>query len=241
MASVAFSLLAASASAQSVEPDRRLAEMHYKNGLSLMRAESWDEAADEFKAAYGLDNQMAMAYYNLGQCRMSQKRYDEAAAAYKQCKQCFANLNRLSTKERNARDRERRDEIQELKNELTRVHTYKGINVEAYVTRTEDRIRVLESLQFKDSDRIEPPGEISLALGSAFFRLELLPEAEREYKEAVSLNGKLGAAHNNLAVIYMLTGRVEEANSAMKLAEKNGFRVNPRFKDDLKNLMASQR
>ena len=47
------------------------------------------------------------------------------------------------------------------------------------------------------------------------------------------MNGKLGQAHNNLAVICMLTGRLDEAEAEVKLAERNGFRVNPRFKDDL--------
>jgi hypothetical protein len=32
----------------------------------------------------------------------------------------------------------------------------------------------------------------------------------------------------------MQTGRLADAEREIKLAEKNGFRVNPQFKDDLK-------
>ena len=45
-------------------------------------------------------------------------------------------------------------------------------------------------------------------------------------------------AHNNLAVVLMLTGRLEEAEREMKTAEKAGFRVSPQFKEDLKKAMA---
>ena len=40
--------------------------------------------------------------------------------------------------------------------------------------------------------------------------------------------------HNNLAVVYMQTGRLAEADAEIKAAEKTGFRVNPQLKEDLK-------
>jgi hypothetical protein len=49
------------------------------------------------------------------------------------------------------------------------------------------------------------------------------------------VNPKYGEAHNNIAVIYMQTGRLAAAEQEVKLAEKNGFRVNPQFKTDLKD------
>jgi len=46
-------------------------------------------------------------------------------------------------------------------------------------------------------------------------RQRALPErsdgdAEREYRAAIAVNGKLGEAHNNLAVVLLLTGRAAE-------------------------------
>ena len=74
----------------------------------------------------------------------------------------------------------------------------------------------------------------SLALGSAYFRSDALPDAEREYRAAIEVDPKLGEAHNNLAVVYMQTGRHAEADAEIKVAEKAGFRVNPQLKEDSK-------
>jgi hypothetical protein len=48
----------------------------------------------------------------------------------------------------------------------------------------------------------------------------------------------MGEAHNNLAVVCMLTGKLDEAQIEMKAAEASGFRVNPRFKEDLERAVA---
>ena len=82
------------------------------------------------------------------------------------------------------------------------------------------------------------PAWISLALGSAYFRSDALPDAEREYRAAIEVDPKLGEAHNNLAVVYMLTQRYAEADAEIKAAEKSGFRVNPQLKEDLKKASA---
>ena len=66
-------------------------------------------------------------------------------------------------------------------------------------------------------------------------------EAATEYRAAISSDSKLGAAHNNLAVIHMLSGRLAEAEREMKLAEKSGFTVSPQFKDDLKAKQEGQK
>ena len=60
------------------------------------------------------------------------------------------------------------------------------------------------------------------------------PTPSARYLAAIKADPKLGEAHNNLAVVYMLTQRYAEANAEVKAAEKSGFRVNPQLKDDLK-------
>jgi Flp pilus assembly protein TadD len=77
------------------------------------------------------------------------------------------------------------------------------------------------------------PAFVSLALGSAYFRLGQLADAAREYKAAIAADPKTGEAYSNLAVVYLETGRVEEAEKAVKSAEKTGFKVNPMLKDDI--------
>ena len=69
----------------------------------------------------------------------------------------------------------------------------------------------------------------------------MLTDAEREYKAAVEVDPAFGEAHNNLAVVYLVTGRSAEADAELKAAEKAGFRVNPRLKDDIAAAIAKKR
>ena len=59
------------------------------------------------------------------------------------------------------------------------------------------------------------------------------PEAEREYKATIAADPKTGEAYSNLAVVYLQTGRFDEAERAVKSAEKVGFKVNPMLKEDI--------
>jgi Flp pilus assembly protein TadD len=86
----------------------------------------------------------------------------------------------------------------------------------------------------------DTPAWISLALGSAYFRSGSMSDAEREYLAALQADPKLGEAHNNLAVVYMLSGRYPQADAEIKAAEKSGFRVNPQLKEDLKKASVRQ-
>jgi len=54
------------------------------------------------------------------------------------------------------------------------------------------------------------------------------------------VNSKLGEAHNNLAVLYMQTGRKAEAEEAVKAAERARFRVHPQLKEDIRKMTAGQ-
>jgi len=98
------------------------------------------------------------------------------------------------------------------------------------------RIADLERTRQRGPSAVEPPAELSLALGSAYFRSGDLIAAEREWKQALAVNGRLGEAHNNLAALYAMTGRKAEAQQSVKNAERAGFRVNPNLKTDIQRL-----
>jgi Tfp pilus assembly protein PilF len=102
------------------------------------------------------------------------------------------------------------------------------------------RLRDLEDQRHKPFETFRAPAETLLALGSAQFRDGDRDGAEANWKAAVGVNPRYGEAHNNLAVIYMQAGRLDEAEQELKLAEKNGFTVNPQFKSDLKERRKAQ-
>jgi tetratricopeptide (TPR) repeat protein len=233
LAAIAVASLALPADAQQIatEQNRRDALQFYRVGQEFLSGEQFEKAAEEFSKAVQKDGLLTVAHYGLGQSYMGLRRYASAAKAYGDCLEAFKALHALQQSHRFEVERQRDDEIRELR-ENSRSQAQAGQNLRA--TQTEARMRDLERQKSALEAAFTPPAEVLLALGSALFRSGDADRATVQWQAAVEANPKLGEAHNNLAVVYLQTGRVTDAEREMKLAEKNGFRVNPQFKDDLK-------
>lgn len=214
---------------------RQEALSHYQAGIKHMRSEDWPAAEREFKSAIQLDPLLTLAHYSLGQTYMATKRYPDAIKAFEACNEAYMKVAGLGITDSNLADQRRHEEIRELREAINQYQTgaLKSNQAQNQILKLESRLAELERQKGRGAQGAEIPAEFSLALGSAYYRNSALPEAEREYKAALKVNSKLGEAHNNLAVVYMLTGRFDEAKAEIKLAEKAGFQVNPKFKDDL--------
>jgi tetratricopeptide (TPR) repeat protein len=233
---MAGAALGASAQPAASKAQRNEAVASYRKGEDAMRREAFEQAVSDFRTATRLDPMFAMAFYGLGQAHMSLRQYPEAVGAYEGCRDVFSRLGSLDADERSLIERAREDELRELRDSLQRVNAgkMKGGSPIGLQVQLEDRIRVLESSRQRGNEKNGGvPAEVFLALGSARFRAGQLPEAQSDYEKAVAENPDLGAAHNNLAVLYMLSGRFDEARQAVKKAEKAGVKVSPQFKDDL--------
>jgi tetratricopeptide (TPR) repeat protein len=213
------------------EPDRRDALQYYRVGQELMSGEQFEKAAEQFSKAIRKDRLLTLAHYGLGQAYMGLRRYASAVKAYSDCLEAFKTLHGLQQAHRFDVERRRDDEIRELK-ENVRSLTQAGRALRA--TQAEARVRDLERQKTSLEAAFQPPAEVSLALGSAFFRDGHSDQAEIHWLAAINSNPKLGEAHNNLAVVYLQTDRLDEADQQLKLAEKFGFRVNPQLKQDVK-------
>jgi tetratricopeptide (TPR) repeat protein len=194
-----------------------------------MSAERFAQATEEFIKAIDLDPLLSLAHYQLGQASMNLQRYASAIKAYKDCIEAERQLFTLKQTNRFEVEKQKDDEIRELKNLLDsgkgRAPTMMGL---------EQRLRDLENQRHQTGGTFQPPAQALVALGSAYFRNGDRDAAEAQWRAAIEANPKLGEAHNNIAVIYMQTGRFEEALQELTLAEKAGFKVNPQFKADLK-------
>jgi tetratricopeptide (TPR) repeat protein len=213
---------------------------HLRLGQENMHAEQWAKAEAEFQAAIKLEPSLEMAHYGLGQVYMATKRYPDAVRAYLACRDAFvSNTARRATNDMDAQ-RALDDEIRSLEDEKTLLVTGRVTAMTSGGPIDLDRrISDLKARRFHESKAMpDTPAWISIALGSAYFRSGAMPDAEREYLAAIKADPKLGEAHNNLAVVYMLTQRYAEANAEVKAAEKSGFRVNPQLKEDLKKASA---
>jgi tetratricopeptide (TPR) repeat protein len=219
--------------------DNRRVLIHYRLGWESVRSEAWEEAAKQFQQAIYLDKKFKLAYYGLGRADMGLKRFDAAAKAYEMCRDLYGA--QAGEKFANAleADLTRQDDQLQLKIAIdslanrskgqTAVEPLQIQQLKAQSQRIQLRRDEMRSLSIEST----VPGFVSLALGSAYFRMQRFPDAEQSYKAAIENDPTAGEPHNNLAVLYMLTDRLEQASSEVKLAEKTGFRVNPQFKLDL--------
>jgi len=115
--------LAASAAGQQSVKDHIDAMKHLRLGQENLRAEKWDLAEREFRAAVELEPPLEMAHYGLGQVYMATKRYPAAVQAYVGCRDAFlANMARDIHNDLLAQ-RRLEDQIQALEDERTAITT----------------------------------------------------------------------------------------------------------------------
>lgn len=218
---------------------RSRALLPYRVGWENMRAEAWEQAVRSFRQALDIDPEFELAYYGLGRAHMGEKKYAEAADALVKSRDLYrANAGRQFANKQDAQ-RLRRDQIMEI-DELIRQYQQgpQSMRVQDSIRQLQDRKRLLQdSIERGTNITIDTsvPAYVSLSLGSAFFRLGKLADAEREYQAAIAADPKAGEAHSNLAVVYLETRRYDEAERSVAAAEKVGYRVHPQLKQDIRN------
>lgn len=232
-----------SAAVASAQPPPRLnaeaerAQVHYRLGWESLRSEAFEAAVKEFQQAIDLNPKFALAHCGLGKAHMGLHRYPRAVEAFEACRDFYLAKTGEKFSGQFDANRQRQDRIMELQ-ELAR-QTRQGPQtrgaqdqqrqIDHAIRQTQDETMRGNNLNIEGN----APAFISLALGSAYFRAQRLADAEREYKATIDADSKSGEAHNNLAVVYLLTGRVEAAAQEVALAEKLRFNVNPDLKAEI--------
>jgi tetratricopeptide (TPR) repeat protein len=229
------------ASAQRVglaEVDRQTALTHLRAGQEALATERYEVAEREFREAIRLDPRLELAYYGLGQVFMATKRYPHAIDAFSSCRDLFlANLTE-DHDQRLLYERRLDDQLQSKRDELRLLQTgrVRMANPTSSVDRVRTEIAQLERLRQRSRESAgNLPPFILTALGSAYFRTGAFADAEREWRRAAVVDPNIGEIHNNLAVVCMLTGRYEEAEREIELAQKAGFKVSAKLKEDLRS------
>lgn len=236
---------AGSAAATDEVREAQQAMTHYRAGKAALASERYADAEQEFRLAIGLDPLLAAAHYGLGQTKMATKLYHEAVNAFVAAREAFAKGQMLAASDEMSTQRRLDDQIRALQDDVAAARRQaSGPNaaaVQAAITRNEDQIKTLQSLRRRGGEGPLPtPHWLSFALGSAYFRSGDLKNAEVEYRAALAQKPDLGEGHLNLAVVCMMTGRLDEADSEVALAEKAGVRVPQGLKDDIKRRRAGQ-
>lgn len=224
-----------------VNPDVERANRHYALGWGLIRSEDWAGAVKEFQQVIDIDPKFALAYYSLGRAEMGLRHFPKAIEAYTKCRELYAASGGESITSQLNGTRRLDDQIREQEMALQQAQQTSGPksqnqSSQLYLRELQGKINQLKQARDRNQNLVVDtavPFFVPMALGAAYFRSGRFEDAEREYKAAIEANSASGETHNNLAVLYMTTGRLEEAASEVRLAEKTGFKVNPQFKQDL--------
>jgi len=235
---------AATADATPLEDGRRRAFAHCRKGQQLLASERYDEAEGEFRAALAIAPSFTFAHYGLGQGSMARRRYEEAVMHLEAARTAYKDEAAARERGRMSAEQRQGSEIMELQSMMNalRLQPPSGQTAQRQVAtrRLAERLQTLERMRMRNNLETDPvPPEISVALGSAYFRSNRLADAEREYLAALEVDPSIGEAHNNLAVVYMLVGRPDEAARRVALAEKADYPVSGAFKKELAAAIAS--
>jgi Tfp pilus assembly protein PilF len=214
---------------------RERARVPYDAGLAQLRAEDFSAAVKSFQAAIDLDASFDMAYYMLGRTHMAVRNYVAATVALSRCRELHVSESSRRFADKLEYERYRREKANEL-NE--RIGQLKAIfpptpPILEEIRQLQERKRQIDDADRQLSAEQVVPAYVSLALGSAYFRSGKLQEAEQAYLATVAADAKVGEAHNNLAVVYMETGRLDQAEKSVKAAEKTGLKVQQALKDEI--------
>jgi Tfp pilus assembly protein PilF len=219
-------------------PEVERAMLHYRLGWESLHAENWAAAVKEFQQAIDINKKFKLAYYGLGRSYMGLHQFQDATRAYETCRALYEAQASENFRNTLDADKMRQDDQRQL--QIAIQQSSSKTNQTQQTQNQQQQLRTqLQRIQMKrDQSRdvsldSTVPAFVSVALGTAYFRQERMPDAERAYKAALDDDPNAGEAHNNLAVLYMLTGRLDDSTKEVTLAEKAGFRVNPQFKQDL--------
>jgi Tfp pilus assembly protein PilF len=217
------------------ERSRREALLSYRTGADFLSSGRFEQAAEQFRKAIQKDHLLVEAHYELGQAYMGLRQYPGAIKAYQDAIVASRALHDLELQNRATIESAIDDRMWEIDKEIAVFNRLADPHARELMNRRR-QLELIKRSQTGIAESFEPPSESLFALGSAYFRNGQLIEAEAQWKAALEVDASMGKAHNNLAVLYMLTGRIDEAEEEVRLAEKNGTQVNPQLKSDMKRV-----
>ena len=222
-------------------PDLQRAQQHDRRGWTQFDARDFQGAAEAFEAALQIHAGYADALYGLGKARMALQQYPAAVRALERSRDAYAHAGTEEAEYRVLAQAARQNQINVLKRRLADLESPTSSSMSSGIpaaqnTQTQDLKQQIRTLQAErdagpaTGTAAPVPSFVSLTLGSAYFHLDRLPDAEREFRAALAVEPKFGEALSNLALVCLLTGRAEEAQSYVRVAEEAKFSINPELK-----------
>jgi tetratricopeptide (TPR) repeat protein len=204
---------------------------HFRSGMQALEARHSERAIQDFREAVRLDPLLGAAHYELGRALMGIGRFPEAVEAFLAARDAFRKADQLAQEART------REELRRKVKTLDDVDYHeldhnKRFPMQYVYEPTRTRALDIRKDQHAGQAGVVPAA-IFAALGSAHHRMGALAEAEQAYREALAVDPGLGEVHNNLAVLFLQTGRLTEAEAEVARSEDDGFKVSPGLKQEI--------
>ena len=217
--------------------DVRRAQQHDRKAWSAYDAKDYAGAAESFRAAIQILPEYADALYGLGRTQLALNDPASAARSLEAARAAYQREGRRTADARMAAWQARADKLRELKAQQTQqAQTATPVaGTSAKATDADLALQIRELEQAHDPEPLSGeqgavPAHVLLPLGSAYFRLGRVADAEAMFSEAIRVDPKFGEAHSNLALVYLQTGRPDQALNEVTIAEELKFPVNPELK-----------
>lgn len=239
-------LLQSPAPRTTIAPDLQRAQQHARAAWTRHDARDFESAAREFEAALQIYPEYADALYGLGKARMALHQYPAAARAFERARDSYARAGTQDAEHRLLANRAREDQVRTLRQRLAMIESSAAAGAGAGTAPSTEALNLRQQIRELRGEReVGPatgtpspvPAFVSLSLGSAYFRLDRLAEAEREFRAAIAVEPKFGEALSNLALVCLMTGRAEEAQQHVRVAEEAKFKVNPELKRQIRDAL----
>jgi len=203
----------------------KLAKRMFEKGQDLFLKEKYGKAEEallqcleNFPNYSQADYFLSQIYYQKGDFGKALEHINKARENYK----FMADL--LVASQQKYLD-ELRIEKQELQNVLPTITNKEEIEI------TKNKIQIINS---RMSDPLPLVAEMSADYyyftGNIFMKMKKYNEAHANYIEALKLNPLHGNASNNLASLYFMIKKYQQALDYLTQAEANGVKINPEFK-----------
>ncbi len=217
-------------------------------GAKALRTGDLEAASQRFEQALGLVRDLPDAHVGLGNIAMRRQHFEEALRHYEAARAGIVELAQKIKAREFENQRTQLVEAQMLQDQIGFVNSpivrmspgrkqMLTLNLE-----TKSAAARQESTKTPDAKSdVRIPPELFFLIGNANARLGRLEEARLNWETCTGLDPDFAPVHNNLAVLYYRTGRLDDAQEHLVRAEQLGVAVNEQFKRDLDKALTERK
>ena len=226
-------------------------QAHYNRGITYLNDERYSEAITAFQNAITLDPDFTTAHYNLGLTYLKMETYSRAVDAlqktitldrsYKAAHHALA-LAYLGQQELGKAREAARNALKLDANYQPARSLLEAIDPSFTPSATQPATPSEPEQPAKQQPAAKPRQETHYELGIAYRDAKMHTEAIAEFRKAIDLDPDFIAAHVGLGEVYLETGRLDDAETAVKVALRIGANSQParQLLDDIRQVRSTQ-